>query len=72
MNIINESGSLGDVLAWLPVVDEFTKIKNQKVNFFTPHSNLFDKNKYPNINFKTLHRKRKNQQSIRHKKNRLF
>ena len=27
MNIINESGSLGDILAWLPVVDEFTKIK---------------------------------------------
>ena len=59
MNIINESGSLGDVLAWLPVVDEFTKIKNQKVNFFTPRSNLFDKNKYPNINFKPYIEKEK-------------
>ncbi len=52
LNIINESGSLGDALAWVPVVNEFTKLKTQKVNFFTPYANIFDKNEYPNIKFK--------------------
>ena len=50
IHIINESGSLGDCIAWVPVVDHFQKIKNYKVNYYTPYKELFEK-EYPNINF---------------------
>lgn len=49
-NIINESGSLGDCLAWTPIVNQYA-IKNKvKINFYTIHKELF-KSRYPLINF---------------------
>lgn len=50
INIINESGSLGDTIAWVPVVNEFALKENKKINFFTPFKNFFEK-EYPAINF---------------------
>ena len=50
INVINESGSLGDTIAWTPVVDKFASKKNKIINFYTPFRNLFEK-EYPNINF---------------------
>jgi len=50
VTIINESGSLGDAIAWVPIVNEFAKQKNKKVNLYTPHKNLFQ-GKYNLINF---------------------
>jgi autotransporter strand-loop-strand O-heptosyltransferase len=50
INISNESGSLGDSIAWVPIVNEFAIQKQKKVNYYTPHKELFV-NKYPNINF---------------------
>ena len=50
VDIINESGSLGDAIAWTGIVDSFQKEKNKQVNFYTPHKDLFQ-DAYPNINF---------------------
>jgi autotransporter strand-loop-strand O-heptosyltransferase len=50
INIINESGSLGDAIAWIPVVNEFAIQKDKKVNLYTPFKDLFQK-EYPLINF---------------------
>lgn len=50
INISNESGSLGDAIAWVPIVNEFALQKRKKVNYYTPHKELFI-NKYPMINF---------------------
>lgn len=50
INVVNESGSLGDAIAWVPVVNEYAKKHKIKVNFFTPHRDLFI-NSYPMINF---------------------
>jgi autotransporter strand-loop-strand O-heptosyltransferase len=50
INIINESGSLGDAIAWVPMVNEFAKNRQQKVNLFTPYKNLFE-GQYELINF---------------------
>lgn len=49
-HIINESSSLGDVIAWTPMVDKFQKEKNCEVNFYTPFADLFDQN-YKNLKF---------------------
>jgi hypothetical protein len=48
--VINESGSLGDAIAWVPIVNEFAKQKNKKINLYTPYKNLFE-GKYDLINF---------------------
>jgi len=50
INIINESGSLGDSIAWIPIVNEFAIQKRSKVNLYTPNKELFI-NEYPMINF---------------------
>lgn len=50
IHIINESGSLGDALAWIPIVDQFAIEKKSKVNIYTPFKNLFI-GKYPLLNF---------------------
>lgn len=50
VRIVNESGSLGDAIAWMPAVDEFQKINNCKVDYYTPRKFLFA-NEYKNINF---------------------
>ena len=49
--IINESSSLGDTLAWTPMVNRFAVEKNIEVDFYTPHKSLFI-DQYPYINFK--------------------
>jgi autotransporter strand-loop-strand O-heptosyltransferase len=48
--VANESGSLGDTLAWTPVVNRFAVENNITIDYFTPYKNLFEA-KYPNINF---------------------
>mgnify|MGYP003339400082 FL=1 len=50
LNIINESPSLGDIIAWMPMIDKFQKQKNRIVNLYTPYAELFQST-YPNINF---------------------
>ena len=58
INIANESGSLGDTLAWVPVVDRYSKINNVKINFFSPYKELF-LGQYENINFLDYQEKNK-------------
>lgn len=48
--IINESSSLGDFIAWTPIVAEYVKQKNIEVNYYTPYKNLLQ-DSYPQINF---------------------
>jgi autotransporter strand-loop-strand O-heptosyltransferase len=50
-SIINQSGSLGDALAWLPIVNEYAQKNHKKIDYYTPHKNLFDKSRYPLISF---------------------
>jgi autotransporter strand-loop-strand O-heptosyltransferase len=50
IQIINDSGSLGDLIAWMPFVDLFQKKHNCIVDFYTPKKELFNSS-YPNINF---------------------
>jgi autotransporter strand-loop-strand O-heptosyltransferase len=50
INILNESGSLGDVLAWVPIVNEYALQNKIHVNLYTCHKNLF-KGQYDSINF---------------------
>lgn len=50
VKIINESGSLGDFLAWTPVVARYADEKNVSVDYYTPHKDLL-KSSYNNINF---------------------
>jgi autotransporter strand-loop-strand O-heptosyltransferase len=50
INVVNESGSLGDAIAWIPIVNEFAKQNKQKINLFTPYKNLFE-GQYELINF---------------------
>lgn len=50
INIVNESSSLGDTIAWVPIVNEYAQKNKNKVNFFTPYKDLFI-NSYPMINF---------------------
>ena len=33
INVVNESGSLGDAIAWIPIVNEFAKQNKQKINY---------------------------------------
>ena len=42
IKIINESGSLGDCIAWLPGVDAFQKKHNCVVHYFTNKKDLFE------------------------------
>lgn len=50
VNIINDSGSLGDAIAWTPMVDLFQQKHSCKVDFYTPLKELFEE-AYSNINF---------------------
>lgn len=49
-NIINESNSLGDFLAWTPVVARYAEENDIKVNYYTPYKNLLQQ-VYSNIVF---------------------
>ena len=51
INVVNESGALGDCLGWTPVVNQYALDINKKINFYTPHKHLFNESKYPLINF---------------------
>jgi autotransporter strand-loop-strand O-heptosyltransferase len=59
INIVNESGSLGDTIAWTPIVNKYAEENKCKVNFFTPYKDLFI-NSYPMINFFDYELKPKN------------
>ena len=48
--VVNESPCLGDVVAWMPMVDKFQREKACRVNFYSPYGELFQ-SVYPNINF---------------------
>jgi autotransporter strand-loop-strand O-heptosyltransferase len=50
INIVNESPSLGDCIAWVPIVNEFAIKNRTKVNLYTPNKEIFV-NEYPMINF---------------------
>jgi autotransporter strand-loop-strand O-heptosyltransferase len=50
VRIINQSPSLGDCIAWTPIVSEFQKKHECVVDYFTPYLDLF-KDQYKNINF---------------------
>lgn len=50
IKIINESGSLGDFIAWTPIVSEYAKINDYDVDYFTPNKELLS-DSYVNINF---------------------
>lgn len=65
IDIINESASLGDTLAWIPIVNEFAKINKTKVNLYTPHKDLF-KFQYPLINFYNYDESGQSKQKIKY------
>lgn len=50
VKIVNESPSLGDLISWVPYVQEFKKKHGCEVDFFTPNKDLFAK-EYPDVNF---------------------
>ena len=56
VKIINDSGSIGDILAWIPAVEAFTKKYNCTTHFYSPHRHLFE-SEYPSINFFEYHEK---------------
>ena len=58
VSVINQSGSLGDTLAWTPVVNRFAVKNNIKIDYFTPYKHLFEV-KYPNLNFYNYNEKNK-------------
>ena len=49
-NVINESGSLGDTLAWAPIASEYARAKGIIVNYYTPLKHILE-DSYPNLNF---------------------
>lgn len=63
INIVNESPSLGDVIAWIPMVDKYQREKNAIVNFYSPFADLFQ-SEYPNINFNHYSNQPKNDNKI--------
>lgn len=56
INVVNESNSLGDTIAWVPVVNQFAIENKCKINLFSPFKNLFS-SRYPLINFYDYHQK---------------
>ena len=48
---MNESGSLGDSIAWLPIVNKYAEKNNTNIKYYTPNKNIFDHSKYPMIDF---------------------
>lgn len=60
VRIINQSPSLGDCIAWTPIVSEFQKKNNCEVDYFTPFIELFE-NQYSNISIQPYHLKDNNE-----------
>jgi len=50
VHIVNDSSSLGDFLAWTPIVAKYQREKQVTVNYYTPFKDLL-KDSYPNVNF---------------------
>ncbi len=63
INITNESGSLGDFIAWTPIVARYAKEKNIKINYFTPYRNILEKS-YPELNFLEYNNKQAYEENI--------
>lgn len=63
VNIVNESPSLGDITAWIPMVDKFQREKGVEVNLYSPFGELFQ-SEYPNINFNYYSNQPKNDPAI--------
>jgi autotransporter strand-loop-strand O-heptosyltransferase len=55
--IVNESPSMGDLVAWVAYVDLFQKKHKCILDFYTPYKDLFE-SEYPNINFYDYNRKK--------------
>lgn len=51
VEVMLDSASLGDTIAWMPHVNEFAEINNCRVKLSTFKDFLFDKEKYPRISF---------------------
>lgn len=66
INIVNESGSLGDFIAWTPIVARYAKEKNVQINYFTPYKNILEKS-YPELNFLEYTDKQAYQENINFK-----
>lgn len=49
--IVNESGSLGDTIAWMDSIKKFQEKHDCIIDYYTNLSYIFDKNHYKNINF---------------------
>ncbi|NDB27967.1 autotransporter strand-loop-strand O-heptosyltransferase [archaeon] len=49
--IVNESGSLGDTIAWMDSIKKFQEKHDCIIDYYTNLSFIFDKNYYKNINF---------------------
>jgi len=58
VSVINQSGSLGDTLAWTPVVNRLAVENDIKIDYFTSYKNLFEV-QYPNLNFHDYDEKNK-------------
>lgn len=50
VKIVNESGALGDGIAWISSIDSFQKKHKCIVDYYSPIKELFQ-SEYPNINF---------------------
>lgn len=50
VQIINESPSIGDTIAWVPYIQEFQKKHQCFVDFYTPYKELFEE-KYKHVKF---------------------
>lgn len=64
IDIVNESGSLGDCIAWVPMVQRYAELKKTKVNFYSPHKQIFDKDKYDLVNFFDYNQKPESKDSV--------
>jgi len=64
VDIVNESGSLGDCIAWVPMVQRYAELNKTKVNFYSPHKQIFNKDKYDLINFFDYNQKPESKDSI--------
>jgi autotransporter strand-loop-strand O-heptosyltransferase len=50
VKIVNESSSLGDLISWVPYIQEFKNKHDCEIDFYTPNKNLFE-DQYPQITF---------------------
>lgn len=51
VKIVNDSPALGDIIAWISIINKFQKVNGCIIDLYTPHLDLFS-SIYTNINFK--------------------